>query len=97
VTDGAHAAEQIVVYDENEGTVEIVARSSLRNGVPVLTQAEAQRIYRVMMTLPTDAFGSSSGGGGGGGSANALDVEFVVVGEQKRELLLLQCRPCSYR
>lgn len=90
VTDGAHAAEQIVVYDENDGTVEIVARSSLNSvGTPVLSQQEAQRIYKILMKLPPDAFG-------GGSSSNALDVEFVLIGKEKRGVLLLQCRPCSY-
>jgi pyruvate,water dikinase len=90
VTDDDGTAETLAVYDEHDGTVEVVSRSSRLNGAPVLHESDAQHIHVCVKRLARAMEGDSG----------AVDVEFIVQEDPKtheRKLLLLQCRPCVFR
>lgn len=90
VTDADGQPEQIAVYDEHGGVPEIVSRSDAMGGRPILSAADARRIFHVVMALHRRLIDKHDE------TANAVDVEFVLVGEE-RKLQLLQCRPCLIR
>ena len=85
------AAEAQAVYDEGEGTVEIVSRSSRNEGAPVLREQDARHIHAVVKLLGQKMAVNDEG---------AVDVEFIVQeapdDAQHRSLLVLQCRPCVF-
>lgn len=90
VTDDDGTAETLAVYDEHDGTVEVVSRSSRLDGAPVLHEKDAQYIHVCVKRL-AEAMEGDSG---------AVDVEFIVQEDpqtHERQLLLLQCRPCVFR
>lgn len=88
VTDADGTAEVQAVYDEGEGTVEIVSRSSHKDGAPVLREQDARHIHATVMLLGKKLSTSDQG---------AVDVEFIVQQSgDERNLLVLQCRPCVF-
>ena len=85
----------VVVYDEHGGCPEIISRSSMREGVPVLTEDDARTVFQAVKALHRlykPVFHKYQ-------NANCVDVEFVFVqgpASGERLLQLLQCRPCQY-
>jgi rifampicin phosphotransferase len=88
VTDaGDDVAEQLLVYTYTETLeTEILSRSSLTGGAPVLEQSDIGTLARQLGELHRHFVPRYRGG------ANAVDVEFAIAGTP-RAVVLLQARP----
>ena len=84
--------EQILVYDDETPTPEIVSPSSLTQGKPILHSEEIisqlfptfKRLHRKFAIKSKE---SSVG--------HAVDIEFLILNNPERHLVILQCRPCT--
>jgi hypothetical protein len=83
--------EQHLVYTYSEQLEdEILGRSTLTNGAPVLSTEEVERLTRLLQLLHDRLVPTY------GQSANAVDVEFLVSaspGARERALTIVQARP----
>jgi hypothetical protein len=84
---GDDIPEQHLVYTFTESVEsEVLSRSSRTGGAPLLRQAEIEKLADVLVRLH-DHFVPRWRG-----PANAVDVEFLIAGED-RHVVILQARP----
>lgn len=87
---GAHGdeiPEQVLIYTYSEQLEnEVLSRSSRTGGKPLLREAEIQEMARVFGRIHDDLLPRW------GGKVNAVDIEFLLAGED-RHLVILQARP----
>ena len=85
-------SEQILVYDDDAPTPEILATSSLNGGQPLLRTEEIvdvlfpifKRLHKKFALRRREI-----------GTGHAVDIEFLILNNETRDLVLLQCRPCT--
>jgi hypothetical protein len=87
VTDaGEDVPEQHLVYTYSEAPEpEILSRSSLTDGQPILTEADVVRLTEILLALDTRMRPHYTA------PANAVDVEFLVT--RNRQMVIVQARP----
>eukprot|EP01130_Rhizamoeba_saxonica_P004569 TRINITY_DN1866_c0_g1_i2.p1 TRINITY_DN1866_c0_g1~~TRINITY_DN1866_c0_g1_i2.p1 ORF type:complete len:579 (+),score=89.64 TRINITY_DN1866_c0_g1_i2:138-1874(+) len=92
VTDGNSIPEQVLIYDDESGPVpEILSKSSLNNGNPILNTSDYIRIFEILMPLH-EMYNTNSSHAK---QSRAADVEFLVLNNADRNIVVLQCRPLS--
>lgn len=84
--------EQILVYDDDAPTPETLATSSLTNGQPILHSTEIVNILFPTFKKLHRKFAIRQKEDGTG---HAVDIEFLILNNESRDLVLLQCRPCT--
>lgn len=84
--------EQILVYDDDTPTPEILSTSSLTNGQSLLKTTEiVDTLFPIFKKLHKRFAEKTMEKGTG----KAVDIEFLILNNEQRELVLLQCRPCT--
>jgi hypothetical protein len=84
--------EQLLVYDDDTPTPEILSTSSLTNGQPILQSSEIidvlfptfKKLHKHFALKKKEA-----------DTGQAVDIEFLILNNPTRDLVLLQCRPCT--
>lgn len=85
-------SEQILVYDDDQPTPEILATSSLSKGQPILYSDEIVNVlFPIFKTLHRKFAIKKKEVGTG----HAVDIEFLILNNDNRHLIILQCRPCT--
>lgn len=85
-------SEQILVYDDDAPTPEILATSSLTGGAPILHNDEiVNTLFPIFKKLHKKFARRKKEIGTG----HAVDIEFLILNNPTRDLILLQCRPCT--
>jgi len=86
VTDGASGLtpEQILVYDEGKPITEVISTSS-ESDTRLMTSKEIAILWPAMKILHKKCVTKPV--------SNCVDVEFIVLNNKDRDVVLLQCRP----
>jgi hypothetical protein len=87
VTDncGGETPEQMLIYDDNGPCPELISHSSLMHGKHILSTPDVNHLFHIFTALNKKFVDGSS--------HNALDVEFLVLKNPQREIVILQSRP----
>jgi len=81
--DSGVTAEQVLIYDEGKPVPEVITKSSEVEG-SLITSKEIDKLWPAMKILHTKYAIKPS---------NCVDVEFIILNNKERDVVLLQCRP----